>query len=173
MSSRGWCNTHYERWRRLGTINLSSRPLPEDRFWSFTRKAPGCWEWTGSMSRGYGQLLWEGKVISAPRISWFLSRGRWPIAGHDICHRCDNRACVKPAHLFEGTRSDNVRDAVAKGRHVHRLAKIDYATAERIRALAQEGKTQVEIARVFGLSASNISYVVNRKTWKLPHERIA
>ena len=87
-----------------------------ERFWSKVRKSDGCWEWTGSVAKTYGKF-WDGKrSVRAHRFSWELHNGREVPAGKCICHHCDNRLCVRPDHLFDGTQKDNVHDARAKGR---------------------------------------------------------
>lgn len=74
-----------------------------------------CWPWTGDkVQGGYGRT---GHIL-AHRLSWELHFGIIPL-GKVICHRCDNPPCCNPAHLFIGTASDNVRDAIAKKRLVH------------------------------------------------------
>lgn len=96
-----------------------------DRFWEKVDKngpVPAhrpelgpCWVWTAGRSHGYGLIYVDrsGKT-RAHRVSFFLKHGRWP----QPCglHRCDNRLCVRPSHIFEGTKADNVRDMDAKGR---------------------------------------------------------
>lgn len=73
----------------------------------------GCWEWLGATGgSGYGQF--HDGVRSIP-AHWFLMPVR-PEKGQEACHKCDNKLCVRPDHLFVGTRSDNMRDCVRKGR---------------------------------------------------------
>lgn len=86
-----------------------------------------CHIWTGCTNEhGYGKFGLLGKVERAHRVAFFLAHGRWP----EPCalHRCDTPACVRLAHLFEGTKADNSRDMTAKGRsgshqHPGRLAR--------------------------------------------------
>lgn len=76
-----------------------------------------CWLWKGAHNfEGYGFMRVGNSTRSAHRISYELFRGVIP-TGYQVCHKCDNPRCVNPNHLFVGTRSDNMRDKVAKGRH--------------------------------------------------------
>jgi hypothetical protein len=90
-----------------------------DRFWQHVTKAhgDGCWEWNAAIgTTGYGMTTRACKKIKAHRAAWELVHG--PIPGAlCVLHRCDNRKCVRPDHLFLGTLSDNVADMMAKGRN--------------------------------------------------------
>jgi hypothetical protein len=77
----------------------------------------GCWIWMQTLNRGgYGMVLKRGMgQRTAHRLSYATFVGPIP-EGMYICHRCDVRCCVNPDHLFVGTHTDNVRDAVRKKR---------------------------------------------------------
>lgn len=109
---------------------FETMPLAE-RFWPKVDKngpvAPHrpelgpCWMWTGGTDKkGYGRISIgrrsSGGMVVAHRVAFLLEHGRWP----EPCalHHCDNPSCVRPEHLFEGTKSDNMRDCARKGRLV-------------------------------------------------------
>ncbi len=76
----------------------------------------GCWLWTQSINNsGYGTKTFKGKTQLAHRLSWIIHRGKIN-DNMQILHRCDVRSCVNPDHLFMGTQSQNLEDALANGR---------------------------------------------------------
>lgn len=98
------------------------RPLPPDmRFWRRVKKGDGCWLWEGAWSKktGYGSFRVGTKhtdpTNGAHRVAWELQHGSIQ-KGMEVLHRCDNRLCVRPDHLFLGTQQDNIDDMYAKGR---------------------------------------------------------
>ena len=85
------------------------------RFWEKVQKTTTCWNWTAAKRNGYGVIKIDKKLIAVHRLSYEMHKGRIP-AGLMICHSCDNPLCVNPDHLFLGTGSINMRDAMSKGR---------------------------------------------------------
>lgn len=89
----------------------------DDRFWMYVDPgAPNeCWEWQGSINAGgYGQMTVMCKHWPAHKASYLINIG--PLDARNVCHTCDNRRCVNPAHLYLATQSQNMKDAVSRGR---------------------------------------------------------
>ena len=85
------------------------------RFWHLVEKGDDCWLWTGAVfGGGYGRITVNGKRVAAHRFSYEAANGPIP-DGLFICHSCDVKSCVNPAHLFAGTQADNMQDWTRKG----------------------------------------------------------
>lgn len=132
-----------------------------------------CWEWQGRrQANGYGQIYRDPKngTASAHRLSYELFVGRIP-KGHDVCHKCDNPACVRPSHLFVGTRQENMRDAARKLRtqhgEKHSAATLTDANILAIRKTYAKGRaTQLELAMRYGVTQGHISRLLARESRK-------
>lgn len=145
----------------------------EERLWSKIKRGnpDECWEWSGTKSLGYGQIKINGKMIHSHRLVWELTYGKIP-DGLFCLHRCDNRGCNNPKHLFLGTAKDNVDDMEIKGRAVHPkgskagTSKLTESQVIEIRGLRQNGVPIKVIAKVYAVHFSQISSICTRRTWK-------
>jgi hypothetical protein len=155
----------------------------EERFWSRVDKAAGadaCWLWNGHLNAyGYGTLgagdsgRGDGRLrtMRAHRVSWEMANGPIPEGMH-VCHTCDNRKCVNPAHLFLGTNADNVADKVAKGRgsraagSTNGFAKLTEAQVCEMRQdYARGGVTYPQLASRYGINQATVGKIITGKQW--------
>ncbi len=125
----------------------------------------GCWLWTGAtLNSGYGTFRLNGQLVTAHRASFILNGGTPSV---DICHSCDTRLCVNPAHLFAGTRLENIADSIRKGRFPRGermgLSKLKDAQIVEIRASRQ---SQRFLARQYGVSQQAIQKIKTNQTWR-------
>lgn len=116
--ARGWCNRHYQRWRKTGDpLGLTRRPL-EERLWPKVDKngpVPAakpelgpCWLFTGTHSgSGYGNISHQNRGVYAHRAAYELLVGPIPL-GFELDHLCRVRHCVNPRHLEPVTRTENI-----------------------------------------------------------------
>ena len=164
---------------------MSAKNTPES-FWARVNRAgDGCWEWQGAItSSGYGNLSWHGQHVQAHRVAYFLTFGGVQLATqfrHEgraktykrfVLHRCDNRACCRPDHLFLGSMRTNLLDAYNKGRKAqpkskHSNAKLTAAQVHAIRAeYTTKSTRQTELAARYGVSQRVISLIVRHESYK-------
>ena len=107
--ARGFCNRHYQNWRRTGvpTTATARYYTPEDAFRAYTEWSGDCLLWTGGKTKsGYGSLNTGGTNLRAHRYAWERANGPIP-EGMYVDHLCWNRACVNVDHLRLATPQQN------------------------------------------------------------------
>lgn len=136
-----------------------------ERLWNSCIPEPnsGCWIWMLSLNHcGYGQVEFRKKKAKAHRASWMANVG--PIAaGVMVLHKCDNRACINPDHLFLGSAKDNTDDMVRKNRAPNRKLSVD--AVREIRERKARGQTYASMANEFGVSDGTLRQAGRGTHW--------
>lgn len=138
----------------------------------------GCWEWQGCKRNGYGRMIVGSRTdgtratITTHRLAYIIWKGLIP-EGLEVCHVCDNPACVNPGHLFLGTRADNVADREAKGRNVIKVgeeqpqSKLTKKIVKDARwEHAYKGTSFQKLAGKYGVSKKTMQNAIKGVTWK-------
>ena len=140
-----------------------------ERFLKYTNKTDGCWLWTAGINHaGYGRMSRTRKLgpALAHRISYELHVGKIP-KNRCVLHICDVPRCVNPKHLYLGTRIDNAKDRVDRGRAT-KGEKCSWAlvTEKDVRAIRASKEMQVTLAARYGVSTTCIRHIIRRLNWK-------
>lgn len=140
--------------------------------------AAGCWEYKGKKSTdGYGKIMLYTKTLHpakrhyrAHRISYAVYNGVDP-GELMVCHKCDNRGCINPAHLFLGTAAANSADMAAKKRAapqsgmLNHARKLDELLVLDIVCKIKEGLSNKAIAEIMPVTHSQVSLIRLGKSW--------
>lgn len=131
----------------------------------------GCWNWCRQkFPKGYGAIYFNHHLIPAHRASLLIYKKFNIKSKLYVLHRCDNKSCVNPKHLFLGTAYDNYHDSKMKNRNCagerHGRSKLKYEQIREIRLLRRQGMTFVAIAKKFGVRHSTIMAIIKGETWK-------
>lgn len=129
-----------------------------------------CWIWKGGVvTSGYGGFHVNGKSHKAHRVSFELFVKEVP-KGLLVCHACDIKLCVNPAHLFLGTNKENTADMIKKNRQAkgadNGRAKLSWEDVKEIRHLRSTGLSYKELSKKFHVTGGNIWNILSHRTWK-------
>lgn len=148
-----------------------------DKFWKRVTKHSDseCWLWMSHVDRdGYGHFQFrhnkDKQKIRAHRVSYMLANNCVVDSDVFVCHKCDNRACVNPNHLYLGDNNTNIADCVLRGRTARGVKNTNSKLTEeqvlRIKLKLADSQSRGSIAKEFDVSKSTISYIANNRTWK-------
>lgn len=157
---------------RTDLNKFKPKPLKERLFGKVVKTSKnGCWNWTGGKWRGYGKIALNYKDYYVHRISYEIHNNLKLSKNVEVCHKCDNRACVNPKHLFIGTHKDNMSDAAIKNRMPFGVkcvgSKLDDNKVKFIRKmLSQKKMTGVQLGEKFGVFHSTIYQAASGKYWR-------
>ncbi len=139
---------------------MTRRFIPtEQRFWDKVdvRGPDECWLWKGGLSDGYGAFGVKRRMTHAHRVAFEIFFGKKP--EKHVLHRCDNKVCVNPRHLYEGDDVDNMRDLYMGGGGKRELSNEDVREIKRLGKMGLY--TQEEIATGFRCCAQNVGRILN------------
>src|SRR6266498_1806105 len=167
--SKGYCNKHYQHWKIYGDAEYDTQAA---RFWAKVDKKEfdECWLWKGPViNSGYGTTRTpSGFKTTAHRATWEWVHGVVLSVEVHVCHTCDNRLCVNPNHLFLGTREENMKDMVAKGRSPRGskqgkslLTESDVITIRSLSGIL----SQTQIGEIYGVAQATISKIIMGGSW--------
>lgn len=139
----------------------------------------GCWNFIGPLQpNGYAKITYRRKTYWFHRLAYQAYYGVIP-EGKEVRHRCDNRKCGNPMHLLTGTRTENMQDAVARGRIARgerlaakrrgeksNFAKLNWEQVGEIRDRNAAGESNEALAAEYRVSVDNIRRITRFCTWK-------
>lgn len=133
------------------------------------RSDDDCWPWTGAkFANGYGRWpVSRHSATTAHRALWAALHGTIN-PDIEVCHRCDNRICCNPAHLFLGTPKDNALDKVSKGRQSRIFGDKNAATKLSVTdviAIRTSPEAHRALGRRYKVSEGTIRFIRKRETW--------
>lgn len=148
-----------------------SEAVQISRFWRLVERNENseCWPWLGDTDRNnYGVFFFQGKRYGAHELAYSFTFGEKRASGLDTRHACDNPICCNPLHLSFGTRAENVRDMLSRGRsrNWNRVSnKLSEKEVMEIRTRRANGAPQKVLARQYGVSPTYISEIVRGLVW--------
>ncbi len=175
----GYCSKHYKRWKKGDDLYRieAKRSVADPRyFWAkaaVSDNAEKCWEWQAGLSEtGYGVATAVIDGVSyqrAHRLAFYFATSHHP-GEQFVLHKCDNRRCINPSHLFLGDHNDNMADMNAKGRRAlgedSGRALLTTNDVVQIKSQLQQGRMQKEMADIFGVSPSTVNAIAKGRNWR-------
>lgn len=146
-------------------VNIELRKIAKKREIQYIIDGNGCFVVINKKpSRGYIRFVLNGDHCYLHRASKFIF-GRDKILA---CHRCDNRLCFNPDHIFLGTQKQNMMDCLSKNRFSqkgssHTLSKLKDSDIIDIR---NSSLSLSILGNLYGVTKQTIYAVKQNKTWR-------
>lgn len=148
-------------------VERSEESVLIERFWAKAdvRGPDECWTWKGHKCDGYASIKVDNRNRKASRVLHYLTHGEWPRSDLEMCHTCDNPACVNPAHIYPGTNMQNMTDKRTRKRAVGKGCG-----KPKLRGLADEmlrrhdsGESLSRLAAAYGVTREAIKYHIRKR----------
>jgi hypothetical protein len=132
----------------------------------------GCWICNShrkNQQSGYHEMNRNGKMIKIHRYMYEKYHGSIP-EGLLVCHKCDNKSCINPEHLFVGTSKDNTQDMMKKGRHKPNNIRGEMMGTAKLKnnqviSIRADKRMIKDIAKEYGISIAQISKIRRGECW--------
>ena len=164
---------------QLTLLTSADREALRARILARVKRVNGCWIWAGPKHRsGYGIVKIKGVGVRAHRASHAAFTGLISDQSF-ICHHCDNKSCVNPDHLYEGTHASNMRDMVSRSRHnamqpgarcgeKNPKARLTIEKVMEVRRRLANGEAKKRVAREMCVAPQTIRDIASGATWRNP-----
>lgn len=140
------------------------------RFWGKVNilEPDKCWEWAGLLKpKGYGDFWVDHKMRLAHRVVWELTYGDIPV-NIMVLHKCNNKKCVNPNHLYLGTAGNNIRDSLEENPTGRGHCRLYEGEIWLIKKLYKGGIIQLVISKMFKVGRTQIQKIVTGKRGNIP-----
>jgi len=150
-----------------------------DIFWSKVTKSgkDDCWLWCGYKAKtGYGRYTLKinkkPKTYSSHKLAFILWNKIIPDASVHVGHRCNNKQCCNPHHLYLCTPKQNTLDAIKDGLRVYKAgednqnAKLNVEVVKLIKIDRLSGMTYRSLAKKYKIAHSNLWNLLNGVSYK-------
>lgn len=136
----------------------------ECRLMNRIKNVKGCWEWQGKITNsGYGEIRVNQKHMLTHRLSYQTFVREIP-SGMIVCHKCDNKKCCNPDHLWLGTQKQNCKDKIKKNRNcVAYSVKHNKEKVKQILDFREEGMTYKQISQSANVPLITACWICNNE----------